>query len=144
MDYPETDTLEFLSLQERELIIKTLNFAETGFSNEQQKYSLITEWNNLPDKYLDGIMSGGIISILIYSDCYWKDFKFESTTDNLENRFINIALVDVSGGALSFLSDVITGHYSGYSQNPEAGLEYLKRAGMNALRSSAGPFGVLF
>lgn len=138
----QIDTFSVLSSGEKTLIKDALDYGISGFSSQTEKEDLIDDWTALSGKFLDGYMSGGIITMVLYSDCFWD--SYQSSRGSVNPRWINIAIADLAGAGLSFIKDGVQGAGNGNNNDPQAGITYLKRAGMNGLRASAGPLGVLF
>lgn len=132
--------LDSFSVEERNLMLEILDYGQHGFASLSEKEDLIDHWTAISNKKFDGLFSGTMISILLYSECFWQEYLAEQGG----SRLLNLALLDCAGGTISWFNDIISGHANGNNANPNAGIQYLKRAGMNALRTSAGPFGVLF
>lgn len=131
------DTSSLWNSSEKALLHDIIYFGRNGFSNNSQKAGLIEDWMNIEGKLYYGSYSATMISILLFSDCYWQNYFNEQGSP----RWLPIVATDLAGGWLSFTKEAMTGTDR---NNPEAGMTYLKNAGMNALRCSAGPLGVLF
>ncbi len=107
----------------------------------------ISDWINVNNKFKNGVVSGHILILAIYSSCYWENFDFGN--GKIETRWgwaIRAAIGDLLGGVVATYK-YIYDHPDWANDNcvygPGCGADLGGEILSGAASSSAGPFGVL-
>lgn len=88
-----------ISLQEKSFADTIFLSFKNGMSLDH--YSLISEWRSIEKGMYDGLYSGALTSIYVYSGYYWQEFSFSPGSGD-EDDVAALHLADALSGAVGY------------------------------------------